>query len=166
MATCAMCGRSVSEHNRHVRFSLPDPVLALAEREATPGTWMSHSTARESVMMQIPNVGAFVRALLPVRLRGGDSVTFGLWLAIDPRENALVKLAELWANDDKYRDLSVEGWLANAIPPWGMFAAPVTATVRDVQQTPYCTQSPDDTLQHVIADEWDHELVLAAVPND
>jgi hypothetical protein len=29
VATCAMCGRPVSEHNRHVRFSLLDAVLAL-----------------------------------------------------------------------------------------------------------------------------------------
>jgi hypothetical protein len=166
VATCAMCGRPVSEHNRHVRFSLPDPALALAEREATPGTWMSHATARESVMMQIPNVGTFVRALLPVRLSGGDSVTFGVWLAIDPRHDALRKLATVWWNDDEYRDLKIEGWLANAIAPWGMFAAPVTATVREVQQTPYCTESSNETLKHVIADEWDHDLVLAAIPRD
>jgi hypothetical protein len=76
---------------------------------------MSHATARESVMMQIPNVGAFVRALLPVRLSGGDSVTFGVWLAIDPRHDALRKLATVWWNDDEYRDLKIEGWLANAI---------------------------------------------------
>lgn len=125
---------------------------------------VSHPTARESVMLQIPNVGAFVRALLPVRLRGGDFVTFGLWLAIDPRDDALTKLAEVWWNDDKYRDLTVEGWLANTVEPWGMLAAPVTATVRDVQQTPYCTDSSDETLTRVIADEWDHDLVLAALP--
>jgi len=125
---------------------------------------MSHASARESVMMQVPNVGAFVRALLPVRLRGGDSVTFGLWLAIDPRDDALRKLAGVWWDNDEYRDLSIDGWLANAVAPWGMLAAPVTATVRDVQETPYCTESPDETLSRVIADQWDHDLVLAAIP--
>ena len=166
VATCAMCGRPVSEHNRHVRFSLPDPVLALAERDATPGTWMSHATARESVMMQIPNVAAFVRALLPVRLSGGDSITFGVWLAIDPRHDALRELAAIWWNDDAYRNLKIAGWLANAVAPWGMLGAPVRATVRDVQQTPYCTESSDETLKHVIVDEWEHDLVLAAIPQE
>ncbi len=37
-------------------------------------------------MMQIPGYGAFVRALLPVHLTGGDSITFGVWLTIDPRQ--------------------------------------------------------------------------------
>jgi hypothetical protein len=154
----------VSDHNRHVRFSLPDPVLELAERETTPGTWMSHDTARESVMMQIPNLGAFVRALLPVRLRGGDSVTFGLWIEIDPRDHALRKLFDLWWEDDKYRHLMIQGWLANAVAPWGLLGAPVTATVRDVQEAPYCVESPDETLTRVIVEEWDHDFVLAALP--
>jgi hypothetical protein len=32
------------------------------------GPGMSHPTARDSVMLQVPNVGAFVRSLLPVHL--------------------------------------------------------------------------------------------------
>jgi hypothetical protein len=160
-----MCGRPVSEHNRHVRFTLPDPVLTLPERERTTGTWMSHDTANESVMMQIPNVGAFVRALLPVKLVGGDSVSFGVWLAIDPRNDALRDLAALWWNDEQYRSLRVSGWLANAIPPWGLLAVPVTATVQDVQQTPYCTESSDERLMRVIDEAWEHDLVLAELPS-
>ena len=37
-------------------------------------------------MMQVPNVGAFVRALLPVRLTEGHTVTFGVWLAVHPND--------------------------------------------------------------------------------
>jgi hypothetical protein len=65
-----------------VRFVLPDTVLALPGREPTKGTWMSHGSAQDSVMMQVPNVGAFVRALRPVKLAEGHTVTFGVWLAI------------------------------------------------------------------------------------
>lgn len=72
-----MCGRDRDIHNQDVRFSLPDPVLALPEGERTPGTWMSHPDANTSVMMQVPDVGAFVRVLLPVSLVGGDTLTFG-----------------------------------------------------------------------------------------
>jgi hypothetical protein len=76
------CGRPLDLHDRHVRFVLPDPGLALPDRESTTGTWMSHGSAQDSVMMQVPNVGAFVRALLPVKLTEGRTVTFGVWLAI------------------------------------------------------------------------------------
>jgi hypothetical protein len=66
--TCPSCGRPLDLHDRHVRFTLPDPLLNRPEKEAAAGTWMSHATVRESVMMQVPDVGAFVRVLLPVRL--------------------------------------------------------------------------------------------------
>ena len=62
-----------------MRFVLPDPVLALPDREPATGTWMSHGSAQDSVMMQVPNVGAFVRALLPVKLTEGHTVTFDIW---------------------------------------------------------------------------------------
>jgi hypothetical protein len=81
---CEMCGRPVSVHDRHMRFRLPQPVLDSPAREQTAGTWLSHRTADESVMMQVPNVGPFVRALLPVRLSGGHTITFGVWVAIHP----------------------------------------------------------------------------------
>ena len=50
------------------------------------GTWLSDADANSSVMMQIPDVGAFVRVLVPVHLTGGYSVTFGAWLGLDPAE--------------------------------------------------------------------------------
>jgi hypothetical protein len=163
MATCGVCGCSVSEHNRHIRFTLPDPVLALPDRETTAGTWMSHASVLESVMMQVPNAGAFVRALLPVHLSEGDSVTFGVWLAIDPRGSALRSLSELWWDDARYPELQVDGWLANKLPPWGLLATPVTAAVRNVSDTPYCVASSDEMLNRVLTEEWDRDLVLTAI---
>jgi hypothetical protein len=162
MSTCEVCGRPVAEHNRHVRFLLPEPVLALPAQELTPGTWMSHASARESVMMQVPNVGAFVRVLLPVHLSEGDSVTFGVWLAIDPRGDTLRSVAEVWG-DVRYADLQLEGWLGNKLPSWGLLASPVTAAVRDVDETPYCVASADDMLNRVLTEEWDRDAVLTAI---
>jgi hypothetical protein len=40
--------------------------------------------------------------------------------------------------EPEYRELRLSGWLANAIPPWGMLSAPVEAVVRDPDETPYC----------------------------
>jgi hypothetical protein len=157
--TCPSCGRDLDLHDRHVRFTLPDPVLDVPGKEMTPGTWMSHATARESVMMQVPDIGAFVRALLPIRLTQGHTITFGVWLAVDPRE--LPAIFDVWWKPE-YRDLRLTGWLANAIPPWGMLATPVEAVVRDADQTPYCDRSGDPRLEHVLREEWPHDLVLAA----
>lgn len=65
-------------------------------------------------MMQVPDVGAFVRALLPVRLTGGHTITFGVWIAIDPAHLQPV-FATWW--EPEYESLRMAGWLANAIAP-------------------------------------------------
>ncbi len=158
-AGCPSCGRLLDLHNRHVRFTLPDPVLDAPGKETTPGTWMSHGDARDSVMMQVPNVGAFVRALLPIKLTEGHTVTFGVWLAVDPRE--LRSVFDVWW-EPEYRDLRLTGRLANTIPPWGMLAAPVETVVRDPDETPYCESSEDPQLDRVLRGEWPHDLVLTA----
>lgn len=157
---CTACERPVDAHNRHMRFTLPDPVLDTPDKEMTAGTWMSHDGARESVMMQVPNIGAFVRALLPIRLTEGHTITFGVWLAVNPRE--FPSIFGVWW-EPEYRDLRLVGWLANAIPPWGLLAAPVETVVRDPEETPYCDRSGDPRLDRVLRDEWPDDLVLAAI---
>lgn len=109
---CPTCDRPLDTHDRHIRFTLPDPVLDTTGRVRAPGTWMNDVDARTSVMLQVPGVGAFVRALVPVRLTGG-------------------------------------------------FAA-----VRDVEHTPYCTDSPDEQLSAVLSREWPHAGLLDAVDAD
>jgi hypothetical protein len=155
--TCPRCGRALLDHDRHVRFTLPDPVLALPEREMTPGAWMDHTNARDADMMQVPDVGAFIRALLPVHLTEGHQITYGVWLAIHPGQ--LPDLFDLWQKP-AYAALQLDGWLANAISPWGLLAAPVHAVVRDPGHTPYCDSSGDPTLNAVLHDVWPHETVL------
>jgi len=63
-----MCGGPVDVHDRQIRFRLPEPVLDSPGQERVPGAWLSYESPEASVMMQIPGVGAFVRALLVVRL--------------------------------------------------------------------------------------------------
>ncbi|MEU4482386.1 hypothetical protein AB0F68_30635 [Micromonospora sp. NPDC023966] len=45
-------------------------------------------------MMQVPGVGALVRALLPVQLTGGFSATLGVWVALDPAD--LQRASAVW----------------------------------------------------------------------
>jgi hypothetical protein len=63
-----------------------------------------------------------------------------------------------------YADLRLDGFLANSVEPWGLLAAPVSLDVRDTEQAPYCSASSDPGLSQVLADEWPHETVLAALP--
>ena len=158
--TCSSCGRALDAHDRHVRFTLPDPVLASEGREHVSGAWLSHDDAWSSVMMQIPGVGPFVRCLLPIRLSGGHAVTFGVWVGVSPDD--LQRAFRLWWAPE-YAELVIEGLLANALPGWGMLAAPVRATVRNPDETPYCTRSADPSLARLLTEEWPHEQVLAAV---
>ncbi|HVQ90371.1 MAG TPA: DUF2199 domain-containing protein [Mycobacteriales bacterium] len=115
-----MCGRPVHDHDRHIRFRLPDPVLATPEREQAAGVWLSHEDANNSVMMQVPEVGPFVRALLPVRLTGGYTVTFGVWIGVAPPD--LQRAFQSWWSPD-YPQLQLTGRLANTLPYWGLLAA-------------------------------------------
>jgi hypothetical protein len=158
---CQICGRLADAHDRHVRFRLPEPVLASPGQENVPGAWLSHGTPEASVMMQIPGFGAFVRALLPVRLTGGYTVTFGVWAGVHPAE--LQRTFRIWW-EPEYQDLQLDGVLGNSIPPWGLLAARVSLSVRDPEQTPYCSGSPDPQLSRVLREEWAHEDILGALP--
>ena len=159
---CSICGRPIPRHDRHVRFRLPEPVLNSPAREHAPGTWLSHASAEHSVMMQIPSVGAFVRALLPVSLTGGYTVTFGVWVGVDPAE--LQRAFAVWW-EPQYQDLALQGFLANSIPPWNLFGVPVSLTVRDQDHVPYCSASPDQHLERVLRDQWPHAEILDALPH-
>ena len=127
-------------HDRHVRFGLPDPNLNRSREGLPDGTRLSHEDPRTSVMMQVPGLGAFVRALLPVRLAGGHTVNYGVWVAIDPGD--LRRAFDVWCQPE-YAQLRLDGVLANVLQPWGLLAAPVSLVVRDPEQTPYCAASPD-----------------------
>ena len=158
---CTTCGRPLHAHNRHVRFLLPDPVLSAADREQTSGTWMSHADANLSVMMLVPTVGSFVRALLPVQLTGGYTVTFGVWLGIKPED--LQRAFSIWTAPE-YVELRLAGRLANALPVWDVFAVPAEAAVRDSEQTPYIVRSSEEMLTRVLTESWPHDQIPAGLP--
>lgn len=55
--------------------------------------------------------------------------------------------------------------LANALPGWGLLAAPAEFEVINPEATPYCVRSSDAELSKVLSDEWDREEVIARLPN-
>ncbi|WP_167837833.1 DUF2199 domain-containing protein [Nocardia altamirensis] len=154
---CATCGGPRDPDDQHWRFTLPDPVRRAPDRELTPGTWMSGDTAHTSELMMVPNHGAYARALLPIRLTEGYSMTYAVWLMVHP--NDWRRLCEDWWSPE-YADLRIYGWLANNIEPWDVLTARVTAVVRDPEQIPYCDSSPEERLDRVLHEEWPQELLL------
>jgi hypothetical protein len=154
---CSTCGHLLGFHDRHIRFVLPDPVLDTTGRGHVSRTWMSHENGRRIRDEQVPDLGAFVRALLPITLTQGHTITYSVWVAIDPLD--LPNVFNVWFQP-AYRDLRVSGRLANAISPWGPLFAPVEVVVRDRDHTPYCDHSDDPALNQVLHDEWPHEVVL------
>ncbi len=162
MSTCKSCGRAIDSHNRHVRFRLPDPVLRIPERDQLQGTWKTDEDPNTAVMMMVPDVGAFVRALLQVQLTGGYMVTFGVWVGVHPDD--LKRAFDTWWAPE-YAQLRMDGHLANALPTWAVFGVPVSLAVTDPQATPYCVASSDSELRAILTSEWDHEPVLAALPD-
>lgn len=154
-AGCPSCGRTLEAHDQHVRFGLPDPVLAIPVDERAGRTWETE------VMMQVEGLGAFVRALLPVRLEGGHMLTFGLWLGVAPAD--MHRALEQWWSPS-YKDLVLDGFIANEVWPWGILAKPARAVVRDPDATPYIDSSTDHEMQHVITDTWPHQFVMDALP--
>jgi hypothetical protein len=158
---CAQCGRVLDAHDRHVRFRLPDPVLSRSQDGLPDGTWLSHEDPEISVMMQVPGLGAFVRALLPVQLTGRHTVTYGVWVGVHPHD--LQRAFAVWW-EPEYIELTLDGALANALQPWGLLVAPVSLAVRDPEHTPYCVHSPDPLLSQVLTDQWPHAEVIDALP--
>lgn len=155
-AACEVCGSQTNDHNRHIRLRLPD-LMAGDERSLdTYGLWMSESDPDRAVMIQHPHYGAFVRALLPVRLAKQHTVTYGVWVRI--RDDDLDRVSDVWW-EPEYADLKVDGRLANAIQPWDLLDRPVALGVVNPNETPVCLASPDADLNRVLTQEWDHQLL-------
>lgn len=162
MSSCALCGHTTHEADRNIRFRLPDPVLDLAEGDETDGVWKSEADPNRAVMMTAPTLGGFIRALLPVHLHGGETVTFGVWVGVHSED--LKRAYDLWW-DPAYPNLKLSGRLANALPQWGLLAAPVELEVVDPDATPYCVSSSDATMAAVLTSLWDRDEVHSHLPN-
>ena len=155
-AICPSCGRPLDEHNRHIRFGVPEPVLSIPKEERAALTWGN------DVLMQVKGLGGFIRILVPVKLTGGYTVTYGAWLSVESDD--LRRAWEVW-EDPAYADLRLSGVLANMLPAWESetYAKPLDTAVLNVEHTPYAVDSSDDFMRRVIQAEWPHEVVLAAI---
>jgi hypothetical protein len=109
--------------------------------------------------LAIKDVGFFFRVVLPVKLTDGSTVDFGTWLEVHIED---FRTAWRTWNFAEYADLSVEGYVANAIPPWGELPhALVRAAVVDVEEIPHLVSTANPIVTRILEETWPAEEVLA-----
>lgn len=153
---CSECGRPLDVHDRNVRFRVPESVIGLSQEELAERSWSSPKTDH----LEVRGVGSFVRCLLPIRLTGGFSLTYCVWLQVDPE--TLRRAWEVWEGA-AYAGLEFGGQLANAIPPWGeqLLQKQVKAVVVDPDQLPVIVLGSDPAIDSILRQVWPHEEVLS-----
>jgi hypothetical protein len=109
--------------------------------------------------LAIKTVGFFVRVVLPIKCTDDFAVDFGTWLEVSDES---FRTAWLNWNTPEYKDLVLEGYLANAVAPWPEFPhSMVTATVRDPNEVPVVTSASHGDIMALMRMEWPHARVLA-----
>ena len=150
---CACCGISPDPRGRpfSITFEQPD-VVSQIEPELLD-TWGGDP------FLAIKNVGFFVRVILPVKLSDGFAIDFGTWLEV--YNDDFRQAWQTW-NFPEYKDLVIEGYVANEIEPFDRFPHElVKATVRLPEHVPYLTSSEDETFTKLLGDTWPHAKVLS-----
>ena len=149
---CQCCGIAPAPDGRplSVTFENPDVIFEIAPELLD--TWGGDP------FLAVKDVGFFVRVILPVQLTDGFSVDFGTWLEVDNQD---FRTAWQTWNFPEYKDLVLEGYLANSVQPWGRLPhALVTAKVRKMEQVPYAASSDDELLGRILNEIWPHADVL------
>jgi len=114
-----------------------------------------------SDFQRLEGVGGFLRCLMPVRLTGGGSVTYSVWLKLD--DDQLRHALHVW-DEPAYAGLRLRGEVANAIKPWpGLLGEPARAEVRDQGTLPYLAAEEGTLLARVLHEEWDRDDVLSRI---
>ncbi|MEU8820771.1 DUF2199 domain-containing protein [Actinoplanes sp. NPDC048796] len=154
LAGCSCCGAPLDALDLDVRSGVPDALLDLsAEQQAK--VWGN------SDLQRLEGVGGFVRCLMPVRLTGGGSVTYSVWLKVD--DDQLRHANAVWSAP-AYADLVLNGTVANAVRPWPeMLGEAARAEVRDEGTLPYLAGAGGTLLSRVLTEQWDRDDVLSRI---
>ena len=156
---CACCGHDLDEHDRHVRFRLPDRVAQLPDAEHTAGIGLSDSDPMRADFLEAGALGCFVRSLLTIPLTEGYALTYGAWVKVTPE--TAQRIGRLWGSD-LYVSLRFEGTLANELPLLGHLDAPVSAAVVLADSLPKVVGSTNDRLAADLRGPHDHGSMLEA----
>jgi hypothetical protein len=149
---CACCGIAPGPNGQplSVTFEQPDVVFQI-EPELLQ-TWGADP------FIAVKDVGFFIRVILPLRLSDGFAVDFGTWLEV--HSDTFKEAWKAW-NFPEYKDLVVEGYLANTIAPLGEFPFALTkAVVRAMDEVPYVDTSASPEIIEMLARTWPHAEIL------
>jgi hypothetical protein len=160
---CPDCGRKVIGLDREVTFGFPDEVFVLSHEER--GRRVA-SFGKSFVTLDSDRF--FLRVLLPVQLDIGREFRFGVWIEVSKREYK--RIWDLW-DEPEYSTVSVEGVLANAVPPWAdaIGGAPCRAAARNATDALYIESSTQPALAKVLVSAWpvhECEELITAVWGD
>ena len=154
------CGAGFDDADVHARLGLPDRVLALPERERSPGVGMDNPDPYRAVFLEEPSIGCFVRATQRLPLTEGASLTYGLWIRVSPA--VAQTIGRVWRTDE-YAQLKFDGWLGNSIAPFGLLGAAVRVEVIAPEELPRVVSSESEALQGLLHTASDRSTVMAAL---
>ena len=50
-----------------------------------PDFWSTDPDPSAAVMMVVPELGGFIRALFPIKMTEGHTLTYGVWIGVDSK---------------------------------------------------------------------------------
>jgi hypothetical protein len=149
---CSCCGIAPGVDGKPLSITFEQPDVIDDIHPELLQTWGADP------FLAIKDIGFFVRVVLPIKLSNGFAVDFGTWLEVPAQE---FRTAWQTWNFPEYKDLVLEGYLANAIAPWPPFPhVMVRATVRDMEEVPVVTSSGSGDMMAVMGVEWPHARIL------
>lgn len=157
---CSCCGEPLGTATPAFDYTLPDPVAALTEAErARVVTFCSEQTVVTRTL------GGFVRALLRVGLTDGRTVSFGVWISIEPDTYDRFADAVHGTGGDARTDEVFDGRLATALAPWGDTVLGAAVTISSPRQgdglrTPKVISSSAAALATVLRSTWPPAEIL------
>ena len=150
---CACCGIAPGVGGKPLSVTFEQPDVIFDIHPELLQTWGGDP------FLVIKDVGFFVRVVLPIKLTDGFAVDFGTWLEVPADE---FRTAWQTWNFPEYKDLVLEGYLANVIAPWPEFPhALAKATVRDLDEVPVIVSSSHPDVTAIMHLEWPHARILA-----
>ncbi|MCE7003841.1 DUF2199 domain-containing protein [Kibdelosporangium philippinense] len=148
---CGCCGDLMDTADQiDFAFDMPDVAHE-------PDAEVEEVTSR---LVRVRGAGGFVRCVMPVALTGDVRLWLGVWVRVSDTDFDYV--VTVWSKEE-YRELAVQGTLANLVMPWGyeIREAPLTATVREASQLPHADTSEHPMLHRVLTEVWNRDAVLS-----
>jgi hypothetical protein len=142
--TCEVCGETHAGEKRDIRMGVPQPIFLLDDDDREDRSWVGEDSAT------LDGERFFVRALLELPIVGEDGYFgYGTWVEVSRADFDV--LAELWFDEEGWRNAPFAGTLANELSPYAFTEGlPLEIKLRDVQLLPLVELA-----------DGEHELVRA-----